>query len=833
MAVNDLETIKEHTQNLKLLYIEENEASRTATLQIIKNFFNDIVVAASPQEALDLYAQDKQNSYDIVITAMEMQEVSGLDISKKIKALNNNQIVFISNATHNSKYFSDYIISILTQIMQQQTILNEYKNKKFTLEQKNEIIDEYVFTTTSDLNGKITGISQAYLDFTGYTKDEVLGKNHRIFRNHELSQIVIKNLWDTLSEDKIWKGELKNTKSSGEEYWISTIIKPLYNNKNVKIGYISIKEDITTKKRLEELSTKDQLTLLHNRKHFEYFIKKELNKAFSLQDTIALLTIEIDNYQEYKNKYGFSKSYKLLIDVSNLLKDVTQTHIHEIFKLSEAEFAIIISSQDDLFINDFANTLLSASETLKIKDTHNNVDDCFTLSIGAVNLNTANFNITCNDLYNIADANLSKAKKSGGNTIVSDVNEEYIKNLKNRDNITKLPNRSALVQDLSTLQEEAMLIILHMNQLNSLKELYGFEFVSNILIAKTAELQEVLDVKEATLYNLNLQEFAILVSDKSLFYKYFLILQHSILMAKDSYENALGTYFIADFTAGIAYGVQNIFNHADVVLQEAIVSKVNFKVYTNNQSAKQLQEDCLSRLKVYKNALHRGTIIPYFQPIVDAKNGTVVKYEALARLETEKGEIISPYYFLDSAKEDKTFEYFTRQIMQKVFHVFSQNSIPISMNLTYENINSESMVEYIKNRLEKYGGEGITFEILESEDILDYSKIASFIIMVKQYGCKISIDDFGSGYSNFTNILKLNIDYIKLDGSLIEKLNTDINIQHMIKGLILYAKNANIKTIAEFVSSKELADTVRELGIDYLQGYYYGEPKPPEHYGLL
>jgi EAL domain-containing protein (putative c-di-GMP-specific phosphodiesterase class I) len=304
-------------------------------------------------------------------------------------------------------------------------------------------------------------------------------------------------------------------------------------------------------------------------------------------------------------------------------------------------------------------------------------------------------------------------------------------------------------------------------------------------------------------------------------------------MAKDSYENALGTYFITDFTAGIAYGVQNIFNHADVVLQEAIVSKVNFKVYTNNQSAKQLQEDCLSRLKVYKNALHRGTIIPYFQPIVDAKNGTVVKYEALARLETEKGEIISPYYFLDSAKEDKTFEYFTRQIMQKVFHVFSQNSIPISMNLTYENINSESMVEYIKNRLEKYGGEGITFEILESEDILDYSKIASFIIMVKQYGCKISIDDFGSGYSNFTNILKLNIDYIKLDGSLIEKLNTDINIQHMIKGLILYAKNTNIKTIAEFVSSKELADTVRELGIDYLQGYYYGEPKPPEHYGLL
>jgi diguanylate cyclase (GGDEF)-like protein/PAS domain S-box-containing protein len=831
--VNSIETTKEHTKNLKLLYIEENEQTRTAALQIINGFFQNASVATSSQEGLDLYTQslkNRQNTYDIIITAMNMQEMSGLDISKKIKELQENQIVFISNVAHDSKYFPDYIISMLTDAVQQYTFLEKYENINFALQQKKEIIDEYVFTTTSDLSGKITDISQAYLDFTGYTREEVIGQNHRIFRNHELSKMVIKNLWDTLLENKIWKGELKNTKSSGEEYWIYTIIKPLYNSYNVKIGYVSIKEDITTTKRLKELSTRDQLTLLHNRKQFEYFIKKELNRCFSVQDTIALLTIEIDNYHEYKNKYGFSTSYKLLIDVSNMLKDVTQTDIHEIFKISEVEFAIIISSQDDFYINNFANTLLDASKNLKIK---NNLDENLTLSIGVVNLNTSKFNITCNDLYNIADSNLSRAKKSGGNTVISDVNEEYIKSLKNRDNITKLPNRSALVQDLSSLDSEAMLIILHMNQLNSLKELYGFEFVSNILVAKTVELQEMLDAEEAILYNLNLQEFAILVSDQKFFYKYLLILQHSILMAKDSSENALGAYYIADFTAGVAYGVQNIFNHADVVLQEAIISKVNFKIYTNNQSAKEQQEDSLSRLQVYKNALHRGTIIPYFQPIVDAKSGLVIKYEALARLQTEKGEIISPYYFLDSAKEDKTFEYFTRQIMQKVFHIFSQNDIPISMNISYENISSLSMVEYIKNRLEKYGGEGITFEILESEDILDYEKIASFISMVKHYGCKISIDDFGSGYSNFSNILKLNIDYIKLDGSLIEKLNTDINIQHMLKGLTLYAKNSNIKTIAEFVSSKELADSVRELGIDYLQGYYYGEPKAPEFYGLL
>ncbi len=74
---------------------------------------------------------------------------------------------------------------------------------------------------------------------------------------------------------------------------------------------------------------------------------------------------------------------------------------------------------------------------------------------------------------------------------------------------------------------------------------------------------------------------------------------------------------------------------------------------------------------------------------------------------------------------------------------------------------------------------------------------------------------------------------LKLDGLLIEKLNIDENVKHMIKGLLIYAKNANIKTIAEFVSTKELANAVRELRVDYIQRYYYGEPKLPEHYGLI
>ncbi|MDD2790386.1 MAG: EAL domain-containing protein [Sulfurimonas sp.] len=826
---------KAHLKSLTLLYIEDHSLTSEFVLPLLKDLFSNVVFATNAVDGLELYQSkflECEKSFDIVLCAMDMQKMNGFEVTKRIKEYKEEQLVFTTLLRRDSALFSDALKALFLEIAEKVILLDQIQKKQFLLQQKNNILDEYVFTTTSDMSGRITDISQAYLDFTGYTKDEVLGKNHSIFRNHHLNKKVIKNLWETLLEDKIWKGELRNSKSSGEEYWIRTIIKPLYSEENIKIGYLAIKEDITTKKRLEELSTKDQLTMLHNRRHFEYFIKKELNRSISQKNTIALLNIEIDYYQEYKNTFGYSKAYKLLLDVSNLLKTQVQTHIHHIFKISELEFAIVITNKDDAFIDAFAQQLLDAVAALHLCNPQSPICDSLTLSIGAVNIHTQHCTITSNDLYNVADTNLAKARENGGNTFVSHVNEEYIKNLKNIDNITKLPNRSALVHELSSLQEEAMLIILHINQLCSLKELYGFDFASNVLATKAKELQDVLDPNECELYNLNLQEFAILIHDKNMFYKYLLLLQHSILMASDSYKDTAGEHFIADFTAGISYGVKDIFNHADLSLQEALISKISYKVYKNNQSQKQLQEENLNRLKVYKNALHTGKIIPYFQPIVDAKDASIIKYEALARLETDNGEIISPYYFLDAAKEDKTFEFFTRQMMQKVFNIFAKSGVHISMNLTYGNINSPSMVEYIQNRLDKYGGKGITFEILESEDIQDYHVIESFIIMVKEYGCKVSIDDFGSGYSNFTNMLKFNIDYIKIDGSLIEKLNSDQNVRNMVRGLLVYAHNANMKVIAEFVSSEELSEAVKELGIDYMQGYYYGEPKPPEYYGL-
>ncbi len=399
----------------------------------------------------------------------------------------------------------------------------------------------------------------------------------------------------------------------------------------------------------------------------------------------------------------------------------------------------------------------------------------------------------------------------------------------------RFSNRKTLLHDIAMLKNEAMLLFFHNNQIAALKELYGMDMAQEIILDKAIKLKNIISDAEVKIYNINMQKFALLVKKKSLFDKYFSILKYSIFNNIDdyTYESEDGITVMSDYTVGIAYGQSDIFNHANIALQKAIISKEKYHIFKSDEDSIEDSKEALERLNVYKKALYDGNIIPYFQPIIEVSNDRVLKYEALARIVTDDGSIVTPDKFLTSAMEDRTFEFFTRQIMQKVFNIYSKTHVEISMNLTYENINSPEMISYIKNRLDKYGGERMTFEIVETEEIQDYNVLNNFISMVKEYGVKVSIDDFGSGYSNFTNLIRLNIDFIKIDGSLIEELLIDGKVRHMVEGIIQYSKNIDVKTIAEFVSSKEISDEVKRIGVDYVQGYHHGKPKAPQYYGLV
>ncbi|MBI9103610.1 MAG: EAL domain-containing protein [Spirochaetales bacterium] len=166
-------------------------------------------------------------------------------------------------------------------------------------------------------------------------------------------------------------------------------------------------------------------------------------------------------------------------------------------------------------------------------------------------------------------------------------------------------------------------------------------------------------------------------------------------------------------------------------------------------------------------------------------------------------------------------------MIRKSFSFFHDKDFDFSVNLCREDLFNQDTVSLIYKEIDLFPDpRKITFELLETEKIDKSEEVLSFISKVKENGCKIAIDDFGSGYSNFNYILALSIDIIKIDASLIKDIHQDPNSMTITKNIVNFAKEMNIKTIAEYVHNSEVFSVVEYLGIDYVQGYFIGKPSP-------
>ena len=191
----------------------------------------------------------------------------------------------------------------------------------------------------------------------------------------------------------------------------------------------------------------------------------------------------------------------------------------------------------------------------------------------------------------------------------------------------------------------------------------------------------------------------------------------------------------------------------------------------------------------------------------------------------KNGLIIPPIEFLDISKKTKLYSHITLEVINQACNTFENRSENFSVNLSIDDIKDPNTVyETVKAITTTKTASRIIFEILESEGIENYKEVSDFIIKMKALGAKIAIDDFGTGYSNFEHILKLNIDYIKIDGSLIKEMKNNNKHKIIVETIVDFAKKIGSKTVAEFVCDESIFLITKELGIDYCQGFYIGKP---------
>lgn len=395
------------------------------------------------------------------------------------------------------------------------------------------------------------------------------------------------------------------------------------------------------------------------------------------------------------------------------------------------------------------------------------------------------------------------------------------------DQLTGLPNRLELMQDLEEGKAYSSLAIFNLDGFQELNKLYGYKVGDEILKSVADYFSEAFS-KEQKLYKLPSDEFAVLciMSCSKATCKDMLL---SLIDKLSSTLFKIGEHEIyLSFTAGVSYGsgMETLIN-ADIALNQAKKRKVPFIFHDKN---KHEEEDYAINQKMIKNlkyAIKHNLITLYFQPIFNNNTLKVEKYETLMRIVNEEGDIISPYSFMDIAKKVKIYPELTKIILQKAFAMFHDKDIKFTINLSIEDIRNKTTQTYIFDMLSSFKRpQNVIFEILESEEIEDYSKLKKFVKEIKKYGAHIAIDDFGSGYSNFMHLLELEASFIKIDGSIIKHILDDRNSQILTKTIVSMAKQLDIKVIAEFVSSKEIQDAVTLLDIEYSQGYFHGKPKP-------
>lgn len=393
------------------------------------------------------------------------------------------------------------------------------------------------------------------------------------------------------------------------------------------------------------------------------------------------------------------------------------------------------------------------------------------------------------------------------------------------DDLTKLPNRRKLIEILDN-KESFVLMIVNIDKFQEINDLYGHH-EGDIILKEFAEFLGQKVDKQTILFKLHSDEYGLLFRknfDLEYFNNYTRALIEDIRKEKFDVDNGRSSIFL-NSTIGISHGNHSLMTNADIALKLAKKRKKDFLLYDPSMQAEHEYEQNLKWTKRLKDAIQNDKIVSLFQPIVNCQTQEVVKYESLMRMVDDKGEYIAPIYFLDLAKKNKLYHELTKIVINKTFEAFEHLPYIVSINLSVDDILDQEVVDLLKTRLTQSGiGERIVFEIIESEGIENFTHVVEFINDIKKFGCKISIDDFGTGYSNFEYLMKLKVDYIKIDSSMIKNIDTNKESQMITETIVDFAKKLGIKTIAEFVYSKSVFDRVTLAGVDYAQGYFFGEP---------
>lgn len=398
------------------------------------------------------------------------------------------------------------------------------------------------------------------------------------------------------------------------------------------------------------------------------------------------------------------------------------------------------------------------------------------------------------------------------------------------DPMTRLPNKRSMMQSIRKMIMPK-LILVEIDDFRKMSEYYSQETIEKIIIYVKNVLNKHVQKHneyEMRLYHVDSSQFALLEEaplDTGRYEELADKLSSSLKGIRVKCHGKDKCYAEFNCTIGFSLEDANTYETAVTALRRAMEKEKDYICYFKILGEDEEFKKQVQGAEFIKNALDNDKVVPFFQPIYD-KDKNIIKHECLVRIIDEGGNIVSPYLFLDTSKKIKRYTQIEMALIRKSLDAISDTNKTVSINLSSRDMIDPEVKNFVIDEITRRNiAKQVVFEILEDESIDSIDRVIDFIKRVKSMGIRIAIDDFGSGYSNYSYMLDLRPDYVKIDGSLIKNIDHDHISHAIVSSIIVFTKRLGIKTIAEFVHSKEVFEVCKDLGIDEFQGFYLSEPR--------